>query len=132
MWSGGPAGFSDPCDNLAFSDLLSHGDQDLREVKVHGQQTQPMVNDEALAAEKLVTREDDSSLIGRINRRAFRGVDVNTGMRAPRFAIDNPPETKVIINNSLSRSYEIPIPERICCRDVPDLVNLLFLKIDPL
>src|SRR3990172_23300 len=132
MWSCGPAGLSDPCDDLPLFDIFARRDQDLREVEVHGQQTQPMVNDDALAAEKLVTREDDPSLIGRINRGAFRGVNINTGMRTPWLAIDDPPETKVIINNPLSRSYEISIPERICCRDVPDFVNLLLFKIDPL
>src|SRR3990172_3015383 len=132
MRSCGPAGLSDPCDDLSLFDTLSLRDQDLREVKVHGQQPQPMVNDETLAAEKLVTREDDPSLIGRINRGAFRGVNINAGMRTPWLAIDNPPETKVIINNPLSRSNEISIPERTRRRDVPDLVNLLFLTIDPL
>src|SRR3990172_7038710 len=118
MRSCGPAGLSDPCDDLALFNTLSLRDQDLREVKVHGQQTQPMVNDEALAAEKLVTCKDDPSLIGRINRGAFWGVNVNAGMGAPRFAIDNPPETKVIINNPVSRFYEISIPERTRRRDV--------------
>src|SRR5688572_642338 len=110
MRAGHPPGRTYQADPLARGDVLTQFHVDRRQMRQQREQSDPMIDDDRVAAEIQIARQRDAAGVWRHNRRAFGPGEIFTGMTVARLAVEDTERAEPAAGTSPHRRNEAPTP----------------------